>query len=1004
MKSLARQILTLTLSFSFVFTAPVSYAQNQPAFGPSYGDVLHGILSPEGSRILYSGEVDELGRQRVWSYGGQDANNKGIIRQGVVETNGAVTWDGAYNSRKAGQQYPNYPEAKGRPIQPGRALVPAGEVQTVPRGSGSAEVNSPGKEYFPEMDPRFKPSRFKQAANLTAAQMRFVKAEIQKLVTGKPNALVGSNPKTTGADITENVRAPNYELARGVAGFYIGMGLIAAITLYADYGNNPAAWTSYINSLTDPMGVAYLAAFMAAAGGSYWAMSRMSTKMFGPEAMTKGLVARPVMVGSIAVGALVSTVLMEVMADPNTSKCLGFDKLKTGEFPYRDYTACDALWDRWSSNSHWNNMAVNQLVPMFANIVVAGGMWQATLIGTEFLFSRQAIAVGLRSLRFGFSANGGWVVKLIGAAVNVAVFMGAYYISDNIFGVGQWVREEMIDTWSFSNDPHGASIQETEGLLLKQWAALKKSNFKNPNQWEKVCFDSSRKYNMFFNCAEPNQLDFITLLNKYGDFQQQWRKVKMTDAENAYKQWRLKSDEYYYMLELAYDFYNAALETPQNFNEKFVADFVKLQDAANQENWKFLKGANTDGDWKYVSTYKATDYLIASMACGPEAENIGQNVSTGVFGKIGSFWTNWISGNTSPKEVLSNSDGWKIAFHPPRITQPLARGESNICQTGGFSSFITLLTPTTRVEPRIFPSSTDQGSYQNMFDYIRAEVRPAVYENGQNKFADWWEKFITPPSNDLDAQLRKDYEALLNKEYLKPLIKKDYKRCYPSRLRDTGLEKYTKQLGSNDDTCAPEALDRLSHGVLLSLRDEMRLYLAMLIDLQVSNVSRLGNHVGLSDLKKFEADAIDNAQALLSVMDRMLDGAKQIETAKRLDLKQITIEWFAISNAHKRLMIGPRSPAPALDSRLADLREQMKAKMDQIMKTPEAGRARLQYDLQMLQKEWDRVEKSIPRPTPNVFEQSRYLENWAFALGLKVDSTFEQALNLYKILTLFEQP
>jgi hypothetical protein len=803
--------------------------------------------------------------------------------------------------------------------------------------------------------------------------------------------------------MAENPRAPNYELPRGVAGFYVGLGMATALMLYLDYANNPAAWNTYIQSMTDPMAIAQLASFMAAAGGSYWAMARMSEKMFGAGAMSKGLVYRPVTVGSLAIAALASTVLMEVIADPNTSKCLGFDELKAGRFPYRNYQACDALWDRWSSNQHWNNMAVNQLVPMFANMVVAGGLWQATLIGTHYLFSRQAIAIGLRSLRFGFSAKGGWVVKLVGAAANVAIFLGAYYISEKIFGVGQWVREEMTDTWSFSNDPNGASIQETETLLLKEWAQLKKQNFKNPSLWDKVCFDSGRKYNMFYNCDEPNRLNFSGLLNKYSDFQQSWRKVKMTDTENAYKQWRVKSDEYYATLELSYDFYRIALLHPDKFTPDYIKRFKKRQDGKNQDNWKLMKGVNPDGEWKYVSTYNITDFLVASMACGPEAEGYGQNDNSGLFGAIGSFWTNWVSGNTSPSEVITDKTGWKIQFHPPRITTPLARGESNVCQTGGISRGLPI-GPPMRLDPSIFPSSTDKGSYRSLYEYIRAELRPGVYANGQSTFTDWWEKYITPPSNAVDQQLRKDYEQLLSKEYLSALKNREYKRCHPSKVKDTGLEKYLSQLGRSDDACPAEGMDRLSHGVLQGMRDEMRLYLAMLIDLQMSNLGKLGVQSN-PDAAAVEKEAVDQANLLLALMDKMLDGTKDIESAKSVELEEMTATWFMISNQHKRNFINPATVPPArpLDPRLAEIRKRMNEKIAQLEKTEESARAPLRYEFQQLSAEYSRIEKTIPRPVPTAQEQNRYLEEWAFELGDKVDSVFVQALSLYKILTLFQQ-
>jgi hypothetical protein len=124
-----------------------------------------------------------------------------------------------------------------------------------------------------------------------------------------------------------------------------------------------------------------------------------------------------------------------------------------------------------------------------------------------------------------------------------------------------------------------------------------------------------------------------------------------------------------------------------------------------------------------------------------------------------------------------------------------------------------------------------------------------------------------------------------------------------------------------------------------------------------------------------------------------------------LDLKEITTTWFMVSNAHKRNFISPLTAAPErpLDPRLAEIRKSMNEKMDAIKTADESARTRLRYEFQQLSAEYARIEKTIPRPAPTVFEQNKYLEEWAFALGMKVDSVFVQALSLYKILTLFEQ-
>ena len=189
------------------------------------------------------------------------------------------------------------------------------------------------------------------------------------------------------------------------------------------------------------------------------------------------------------------------------------------------------------------------------------------------------------------------------------------------------------------------------------------------------------------------------------------------------------------------------------------------------------------------------------------------------------------------------------------------------------------------------------------------------------------------------------------------------------------------------------------------MRDEMRLYLAMMLDLKMSNPGKVGPAGGENN-PQAEKEAVDQAALMLALMDKMLDGATDIETAKRLNLKDLMTTWYVVSNAHRDTFLGPASAPPPerpLDPRLAEIRKSMNEKMDALKTADEKTRERLRYEFQQLSAEYTRIEKTIPRPAPTTAEQNRYLEEWAFALGLKVDSVFVQALSLYKILTLFEQ-
>jgi hypothetical protein len=286
------------------------------------------------------------------------------------------------------------------------------------------------------------------------------------------------------------------------------------------------------------------------------------------------------------------------------------------------------------------------------------------------------------------------------------------------------------------------------------------------------------------------------------------------------------------------------------------------------------------GVWKYVDTPKQQDFLLTSMACGPEVEGYGGN--DGFWGSTQSFVKNWMTFNSSPAKIIKNPTGSEIQFFPPRITAPLNGTKATICEKApGLSTPLDLVAHT-RYSPLDFPAYNDQKTYRGLVDYVRENIRPSVLNGGQNNFEAWWSEYVSKETNKIEPILRADYKKMLDTTFTKALLRHDYASgwCDPAANKNTGLETYLRKLSTSAEKCPPEAMHRLAYGVLDSLRDEMRLYLAMLADLYVSNATTaLGGPISdgkggttyANSLSDYDTAVISRAKNLLAEFDKMLE-------------------------------------------------------------------------------------------------------------------------------------
>ncbi len=912
-------IFRILLSLSLIYN-PITVAQERQVHG--IGDVVPQARSPEGYAVRYVTnekgiETDSAGRPRVIA---PKTINQGTIssRYGVLEKNGSITWDGAFHSRSNGQtNYPNYPEVKSRPSEPGRALVPVGPVIDASRPPGHSGLNSPVTEYLPEFDSRNKPSRLHQSLEWTNQKTAQLKSMLRGVINGtRPlpeykGILLPENFIETESQRRAEIERQAQKFAGSAAGtftytavvFYTALGFVSAYTLMRDYPNNPLAWDSYLQSLSDPVGWAALAGFLA---GSAWFFKKMD----GTAHQGKFLRQLPFFAGALLAGTLVSTPISVLGNDKDFLACAGFTNYKTtNEFRF-DYPACDRLYTRWTTES--DRLAILeqitlQFVPVAANVVLAGGLYLGAVHGTKFLINRPALAQALRAVPIAKTPRNG----LIGiglSALQLTVFFGAYGVTTSVFGVEKGVKELWLTRQNilFSNE-YGTSMNDAESNLLEEWARVKKSGWKSPDSWDKLCFDQKRKKRLFYDCEHPDRLDFVGILDRYSKLNESWRALQMQETMQAYKAWTQKVEEFNSMVSTAYKFYKQVIDQLAQPSGKI--DLAKLKLSNQPTQWgPWTK--NYDDHWKYIFTPKLDDFLLTSMACGPEVEGYAGSSTW----ENTRQWLKWVTGNSHPKKMIKDKTGFTVRFFPPRITTALPGTSDTICEhTRGLFQPLDLLVSPPKELPLSVILSGPNANYIGIPAYLEKNIRSSVFTpDGRNRFEEWWSEYVAQNAQTVITELRDEYKKMLDTTFKTALTRNDYYWCDPgANVKDTGLEKYLRRLSTSGEACGAEALHRLPYGIMNSLRDELKLYLAMLIDMFMNNAAKTpgGSLPGQSpntvriaqSTTDYENAIVPRAKALVEKLDLMMKQVTISEAQRRMSLAEMKENTMQMMRIHQEL-------------------------------------------------------------------------------------------------------
>jgi len=918
------------------------------------------LVAPDGFDVYFEGKKDSQGRERVF----RQTLNSAYVDRGYIENieRGKVQWSepnvprgkalseisqailseapqGIRNAveiaraaqpniidPRAGRQYPNYPEVKNpdrSPLPRNRSLVitdgitrdgsPYQRTNPPPSGSGRAEVSSPYRgtlnpltETYGQGWSEARPSNLHNLLEWSEGKGRRLRKSVFEYVDG-------GQLQQAGKKTAKRAGTATAQLGRTSFNFYLAMGLLAGYELAMHYSDNPRAWTAFLDTGTDPVFYLSLGAFMAASHPFFRSMGPLN----GPVRSVL-----PRFTGAIVVGGLASHIVSQILYDPNFRKCYGFTSYgTTGKF-VRDLEACDKLYEKWA-----NYELDKELLPLITNLSSTAGIFYGSLRALKAISQRTAVqnvvSTTIRVFKIPPSSFARGDVRIVGM---MALFLGIYELNQAYLNLGGQVSDMFLkynpdiqyplrasydflvkgQVRSYINE-YGNSLDDSEKRVLKEWKRIHEAKFKNPYLWDKLCADSKRNDQIFYNCDAPDQYMFDAVIKRYGEVQLAWREAKMKPTMDVFNTWSKKVHAYNSNIAMSYTFYKALLSLKAQALKAGNKDFQ--MDAPTTAALRTLineMAANLSPDfknaWSYVMPKDYFDFMITSATCGPEAEPFGQT------GRIGSIYNYFFA--KSPTDMAKDSMWSDIQFFPPRITQALP-GNGNLCDKPNEGvELLPRLGPRGSYSVADFPYNKSGGfeswgsylrgeNYARGLDkYLMANIRDSIMdEQGNDRFNEWWTEHVLTPHEKLQLEFRKEYEKMLNARYVPALTDKGYTWCEanPADLRIPSLQKHLRSLGRGAD-CTSDATHRLAIGVFNSLEDELRLYSALILDLHQSVSGR--ENKDLQDTLLAAAELLEDMQTHLTTVNR----------SARSDLKDIEKRFGEIVEVlnihHKKLTEG----------------------------------------------------------------------------------------------------
>lgn len=684
--------------------------------------------------------------------------------------------------------------------------------------------------------------------------------------------------KAVPGKLAETYKGGASAIPAGVAAFYGAIGVTGAVLAYGAHSTHPVEIANTKNLMASaPLALSIV---------GFAAVSYPFMKPNPAVSIWKG----PLRFGAgMGLGMVVSTSMYIVASDPDMQACAKSIMPFLNDGQWIDKNACNLAWKRYTAFNA--DYLMKTFAPMLATGLVASMLYPGLPAAGGLIFSKlgmekTAQIVGMQFIR---GARGGRIPNLLMGAAGTILFMSAFDFANGVFGIEHMVNEKLVTNFRFNKSDYGADISGAEESFFREWSKLRKNHFVDDMtycQWNEL------------GCQKAVSLEpaIYNLAEKLGE----WRATQMDETFDAYKQWVQKVAAFDTTRQLSYSMYKDAVgqiakirqgQSTENLNAKWIDSYAE---AIKKSTPEIQKNPPATALGK-AQTYSTSDFIIASMACGPEVQYPTPD-SRGVVRKI--FDKVTFQGNPSGIQssvdrgasvLTPGTDSVPASFHPPRLTEPKGANISACDYAENETTPRALLINSKFIEDQSrlkgFSVLPVIGSPMTLVEYIQRDLRSDILsaDGRQNNFDAWWENFVEKDVKDAGRYFQAEYRDGVLGTFLKALGKRD-SYCFNSF--DSSPYKQLMQGWDRADVCgggsgAGTYKRYLAKGIFDNIRDEAHLFFGLFKDI-------LANHGD----KGADNDGFFNSLSMtkkVAKAEELLNGKKNTEAKKPAVAKTPTL-------------------------------------------------------------------------------------------------------------------
>ncbi len=858
---------------------------------------IAGFEGPKGQPVFYANSApDSAGNRIVFSPDSRRSKN-GFY--GKLSAAGHLVWEDRLRAFRFDPSMPvsaSVAAGAKNPIPSNHALKPYNPLEAAHRTRMAAQ----NAQSSSKATNSWSPSRLYQTLNWSAQKEALARRTVAKSIQGagtnnQSPGLRSSFYSTANSSGLSDLTSP--QMGASIAAFYALLGAVSAYEMITNYPNNPIALEKYLDNF-NPVTMASMAGFIVVA-------MPFLNRMPGFSSMKDTFRSVPYYSAAMAAG-LAGSIVVSMAADPDIQKCTGIRQLATSLKLERDLAACDVAFERYNNE----NMR-RLLVPALTQIMTGATLF----IGASYLVSVLGVAEKLANLNFVKSSSRAGVIGLgIGLVLNIGLAVGSQYVAIT-FLKAEKAGKELNEV---------GDLRRAEDNLIKGWELLKARTWVDLDPAEDISacpFNTITSIGLFVinplatyfkGCMSGrkklsvDQLDYNGILDRHAALQDHWRSIQMGEVQAAYQNWMRKVQKYHSLLGLSFVVYQEVLKriayekanttTDTDPNGLNAAAIIELKTSLLDDSTAELT-ADLNETWKYVQINDMVDFIVTSMACGPDVEGSG---SVSIINRVQNVIGKNITGNSGPRQIVSSHSGYSIMFNPPRLIDAGRLNATSVCELKAHRPIYSIpILPSSMVKqtPEQFfvPSWSNPKNkdYSNLYDYIKDNLKDSIPTHDPVLFENWWKASLGPMVGQTEFDIREEYQKMLRTTYLKSLQQRDYKWCDEAAPNSTnGIAKQWLVLNQSHHSsaiCGPTKLKRLAWGPLDSLRDQMMFYLSMLND--------MGQGTG-------ENLVAPHTAAILQSFDKMLQQTMQLNADSRLSVPELGMEIQNHFNSIQKILVG----------------------------------------------------------------------------------------------------